>query len=57
MSNSFDLFMLLLCQKHHLLVLMEISMSYYHILIEVSDHIKVRLEQTRDIEIFGYSGS
>ena len=49
MSNSFDLFMLLLCQNI-ILVLMEISMSYYHILIEVNDHIST-IEQTRDIEI------
>ena len=49
MSNSFDLFMLLWCQNI-ILVLMEISMSYYHILIEVNDHIST-IEQTRDIEI------
>ncbi|MDS7966902.1 hypothetical protein RMB12_07705 [Acinetobacter sp. V117_2] len=30
---------------------MEIKMSYYHILIEVNDHIST-IEQTRDIEIF-----
>ncbi|WP_288433336.1 hypothetical protein [uncultured Acinetobacter sp.] len=29
----------------------EISVSYYHILIEVNDHIST-IEQTRDIEIF-----
>ncbi|USA46543.1 hypothetical protein NDN11_18025 [Acinetobacter sp. C26M] len=29
---------------------MEISMSYYHILIEVNDHIST-IEQTRDIEL------
>ena len=31
---------------------MEIKMSYYHILIEVNDHIST-IEQTRDIELFG----
>lgn len=41
--------MLLWCQNI-ILVLMEISMSYYHILIEVNDHIST-IEQTRDIEI------
>ncbi|MDC4634818.1 hypothetical protein OHV71_16660 [Acinetobacter baumannii] len=30
---------------------MEIKMSYYHILIEVNDHIST-IEQTRDIELF-----
>ena len=30
---------------------MEISVSYYHILIEINDHIST-IEQTRDIEIF-----
>lgn len=30
---------------------MEIGVSYYHILIEVNDHIST-IEQTRDIEIF-----
>ncbi|HBM7993015.1 TPA: hypothetical protein ACGCZZ_001749 [Acinetobacter baumannii] len=30
---------------------MEIKMSYYHILIEVNDHI-ITIEQTRDIELF-----
>jgi hypothetical protein len=30
---------------------MEINVSYYHILIEVNDHIST-IEQTRDIEIF-----
>ncbi|QNX33772.1 hypothetical protein [Acinetobacter seifertii] len=30
---------------------MEIKMSYYHILIEVNDHIST-IEQTRDIEVF-----
>ena len=40
---------MLLCQNI-ILVLMEIGMSYYHILIEVNDHIST-IEQTRDIEI------
>ncbi|WP_171264794.1 hypothetical protein [Acinetobacter sp. ANC 4558] len=30
---------------------MEINVSYYHILVEVNDHIST-IEQTRDIEIF-----
>lgn len=30
---------------------MEISVSYYHILIEINDHIST-IEQTRDLEIF-----
>ena len=30
---------------------MEINVSYYHILIEVNDHIST-IEQTRDIELF-----
>ncbi|MDC5137534.1 hypothetical protein NRA43_16165 [Acinetobacter baumannii] len=30
---------------------MEIKMSYYHIMIEVNDHIST-IEQTRDIELF-----
>ena len=30
---------------------MELGMSYYHILIEVNDHIST-IEQTRDLEIF-----
>ncbi|EMM8650182.1 hypothetical protein R0C93_003412 [Acinetobacter baumannii] len=30
---------------------MEIKMSYYHILIEINDHIST-IEQTRDIELF-----
>ncbi|MBU0388369.1 hypothetical protein [Acinetobacter baumannii] len=30
---------------------MEIKMSYYHILIEVNDHIST-IDQTRDIELF-----
>ncbi|EPT8468831.1 hypothetical protein ACVS4H_003658 [Acinetobacter baumannii] len=30
---------------------MEVKMSYYHILIEVNDHIST-IEQTRDIELF-----
>ncbi|MBP6191319.1 MAG: hypothetical protein KA331_06735 [Acinetobacter sp.] len=30
---------------------MELGMSYYHILIEVNDHIST-IEQTRDIELF-----
>ena len=30
---------------------MEIKMSYYHILIEVNDHIST-IEQTRDLELF-----
>ncbi|EPS7821871.1 hypothetical protein ACK0BW_17730 [Acinetobacter baumannii] len=30
---------------------MEIKMSYYHILIEVNDHIST-IEQTRDIQLF-----
>ena len=29
----------------------EINVSYYHILIEVNDHIST-IEQTRDIELF-----
>jgi len=30
---------------------MEISVSYYHIIVEVNDHIST-IEETRDIEIF-----